>query len=188
MFVFNTSTTEAASNSMEDFNIMPIFVKILGVIMYILICMGNVSVIGISHYEKFGQDPQKRSFQDQIFGFSCLMFACCSFIAITLLEIRSLFGPIGNIPTLIYYMLQSMLLGIPMALAESILFRVLLIYFWRRFAAIDDDFFATFFNLFNFLIIGVGITTYRLMIGEFHQRYDYGTLSGIEIVDLDAYV
>ena len=143
--------------------------------------IGNVSIIGIAHYEKYGQDSQKRSFADQIFYFNCLHFVFSSFINTTILEIRSLFGPVGDFLTLFYNFLLSQMLAIPLGYAECILFRCLLIFFWKKFATINDDFFATFFNMFNFLIVGLTISVIRLMIGEFYFRPKFELFSGTDI-------
>ena len=51
-----------------------IHAKIVGLLVYFLGCLGTFSIIGIINYEKFGQDPQKRSFADQIFAFNCKIF------------------------------------------------------------------------------------------------------------------
>ena len=183
----NLSLNETYPIPFNEFNAMPIVVKIIGVILYIIICIGNMSIIGISHYEKYGQDPRKRSFPDQIFGFSFFVFALVNFISSTMILIRSFCGPIGDILAVFHYVLSSVMLGFPMSLAESIIFKCLLIFFWKRFAALDDDFFAVFFNIFNFLIVGLGITIVRLMTGEFQHRIDFGYWSGIEIVDDNKY-
>ena len=39
-----------------------IWTKIIGLAMYLIGCLGLFLFIGIIHYEKFGQDSQKRSF------------------------------------------------------------------------------------------------------------------------------
>ena len=183
----NLSLNETYPILFNEFNAMSIVVKIVGVILYIIICIGNMSIIGISHYEKYGQDPRKRSFPDQIFGFGFFVFAFVNFTSATMILIRSFFGPIGNILAIFHYALYSILLGIPMSWAESIIFKCLLIFFWKRFAALDDDFFAVFFNIFNFLIVGLGITIVRLMTGEFQHRIEFDYWSGIEIVDDNKY-
>ena len=89
-------------------------VKIVGVISYFLLSLGNCLIVGIIHYEKFGQDSQKRSFTDRIFTFNAWLFICLSFINDTLLEVRSLFGPLGNFPTLLIYYLRSTMMAIPL--------------------------------------------------------------------------
>ena len=177
------SLNETYPIPLEPFNSIPIVVKIIGVIVYIVICFGNMSLIGIFHYEKYGQDPQKRSFPDQVFGFSFFVFAMVNFISSTMILIRSFIGPMGHIPALFFYALYSILLGIPMSFAENIIFKCMLIFFRKRFAALDDDFFAVFFNIFNFLIVGLGITLVRLMTGEFLHRPGYEFWSGFDVVD-----
>ena len=51
-------------------------VQFLGILVFILLNMGNCLFLGIIHYEKFGQDPQKRSFPDQIISASLLGISC----------------------------------------------------------------------------------------------------------------
>ena len=159
-------------------------VTIIGITTYILSNLGYVLIIGIAHYEKYGQDPQKRSFQDRLFSFSCLQYVLQSFIKTTLLQFRALFGPIGNIATLSLYLNYSIALAIPMGFAECILFRCLLVFFWKKFASINDEFFAIFIFMFNLLIMGQ-ISIIRLMNGEFYSRYDYEIISGNEIQTSD---
>ena len=71
--------------------------KVFGLVMYLINGFGIFSIFGIIHYEKFGQDPQKRSFSDQIFTFNCKMFMIVSPIFGGLAQIRWIFGPIGYI-------------------------------------------------------------------------------------------
>ena len=146
--------------------------------------IGNGFIIVIALYEKFGQDSQKRSFPDQIFSFNCMHLAFSSFLTSTILEIRSLFGPIGSFVTLFWYFLHSLMLAIPLGYVECILFKCLLLFFWKKFAAINDDFLATFFNMFNLFIVALSISIFRLMIGEFHLRDDFEIFSGSEISNL----
>ena len=44
-------------------------VKVIGILSYFLGRLGNFLLLGIVHYEKFGQDPQKRSLSDRLFTF-----------------------------------------------------------------------------------------------------------------------
>ena len=129
-----------------------ILITLFGISVFILLCLGNCLILGIVHYEKYGQDSKKRSFQDRVFSFNCLLFAFITFFNGILFQVRSLFGPIGNISALIIYFNGSVMLAIPLGYAESILFKCLLIFFWKKFAAINDEFLATFFNSFNVLI------------------------------------
>ena len=48
--------------------------KIFSLIMYLIGCLGIFTIFGIIHFEKYGQDCQKRSFPDQILSFNCKMF------------------------------------------------------------------------------------------------------------------
>ena len=184
----NFTLDEVYPYPLEFVNVSSIIAKIVAVIVYFIQCIGLLLILGIAHYEKYAQDPQKRSFQDRMFGNVCSIYVLMRTINDILLTTRWLYGPIGHIATLIRYSIDSIMLGMPLALAEGVIFRCLLIFFWKKFASLDDEFFATFFTLFNFIIIGFGLTIIRLMKGEFEHRYDYGTLSGIEIVNIDNFM
>ena len=184
----NISLEEVYPYPLESFDILPIIAKIVAVVVYIISGIGYLLILGIAHYEKYGQDPQKRPFQDKLIGFVCWNYVLTNFISHTLITIRWLYGPIGHTATIITYSLTSLQLNMPMALAEGVIFRCLLIFHWKKFASIDDDFFAKFFYMFNFIIIGFGLTIIRLMEGEFEHRYDYGTISGNEIFDIDDFM
>ena len=69
--------------------------KVFGLVMYLINCFGIFSIFGIIHYEKYGQDSQKRSFSDQIFTFNCIMFMIICPIFGGLTQIRWVFGPSG---------------------------------------------------------------------------------------------
>ena len=184
----NFTLDEVYPYPLEFVNVSSIIAKIVAVIVYFIQCIGLLLILGIAHYEKYGQDPQKRSFQDRMFGYACSNYVLINIPNDTLLTIRWLYGPIGHIATLIKYSLDSIMLGMPLAMAEGVIFRCLLIFFWKKFASLDDDFFVTFFTMFNFIIVGFGLTIIRLMRGEFEHRYDYGTISGNEIVNIDEYM
>ena len=49
-------------------------VKVIGILSYFLGRLGNFLLLGIVHYEKFGQDPQKRSLSDRLFTFWFQLF------------------------------------------------------------------------------------------------------------------
>ena len=68
--------------------------KIFGLIMYLIGCLGIFSFIGIIHFEKYGQDCQKRSFPDQILSFNCKMFMIIMPIYWGISQIRSMNCPI----------------------------------------------------------------------------------------------
>ena len=153
--------------------------KIIGFVIYLFGIIGISSILGIIHYEKFGQDPQKRSFADQIFAFNCLMFLIIWPVMLTIDQIRWFFGPIGYLLAIFKHYLASCLLCIPLGFTESILFRNLMIYSWKKCAMINDEFFANFFNIFNFMVAQM-ISLYRLMTGQFETKEYFTILSGVE--------
>ena len=114
---------------------------------------------------------------------SCLLFFFCSNISNTLIIIRTFFGPVLNSIALLRYYLTSTLLACPMAMAESIIFRCLMIFFFNDTVMVNDEFLATFLNLFN-TMIGQMISIVRLNIGEFLYHQEYEFLSGNCIIPI----
>ena len=165
---------------------IPTASKILGLIMYLIGCFGILTIIGIIHYEKYGQDPQKRSFSDQIFTFNCRIFMIASPIFWGIAQIRWLFGPIGHNLALFRFYLASSLLCIPLGCTESILFQCFMIFSWKKCAMINDEFFATFFNFTNFMVVQI-ISVIRLMTGQLYTKY-FKMLSGVEVHVQNSYV
>ena len=63
--------------------------------------------------------------------------------------------------------------------SECVLFRCMMIFSWKKYAMMNDEFFATFLSIFNFMI-GQMISIIRLKFGDhgvlFNGRYEF--LSG----------
>ena len=154
--------------------------KIFGLIMYLIGCLGIFSIFGIIHYEKYGQDPQKRSFSDQIFTFNCKMFMIISPICYGIAQIRWLFGPLGYTMAVFRLYLMSSLLCIPLGFTESVLFQCLMIFSWRKCAMINDEFFTVFFNFTN-LVVAQIITVIRLVTGELYLKGHFEIYSGVKV-------
>ena len=154
--------------------------KIIGFVIYLLAILWISSILGVIHYEKFGQDPQKRSFADLIFTFNCIMFMIIWPIMMTIDQIRWFFGPVGYTMAIFKHYLASCLLCIPLGFTESILFRLLMIYSWKKCAMINDEFCATFFNMFNFMVAQM-ISGFRLMTGQFEIKEIFTIFSGVEV-------
>ena len=107
---FNEHNSTSAENGMSDNGGSGIPLKIIAALTYLFGSLGNFLYIGIIHYEKFGQDAQKRSFSDRIFGFNCLVAFVGTSIFFTISTIRWIFGPVYYaITTLRYYVISVML-------------------------------------------------------------------------------
>ena len=158
-----------------------IHAKIFGFIIYFCGCLGIFSIFGVIHYERFGQDPQKRSFADLIFTFNCKMFMIFWPIFWTISQIRWIFGPIGYTAAILRHYLASSLLCIPLGFTECILFRFLMIYSWKKCAMINDEFCAIFFNTFNFILAQM-ISVIRLRTGQFVTKESFTVYSGDEAI------
>ena len=154
-----------------------IFIKVFGILSYFLSNLGHILLLGIVHYEKFGRDPQKRSLPDQIFSFNMVLGVIISIILSNIIIVRTLFGPIGNAITQLRYYFITSLYSIILGSTETMLFRCLMIFSWKKYAMVNDEFFATFLNLFNFMI-GQVISIVRFFIGDFFYHDGFQMFSG----------
>ena len=164
----------------NEFGEIMIPAKIIGLVIYFIGILGISSILGVIHYEKFGQDAQKRSFADLIFTFNCKMFMVTFPIMMTIDQIRWFYGPVGYAIAILKHYLASCLLCIPLGFTESILFRLLMIYSWKKCAMINDEFCAKFFNMFNFMVAQM-ISMFRLMTDQFETKETFTIHSGIEV-------
>ena len=154
-----------------------IFIKVFGILSYFLSNLGHILLLGIVHYEKFGRDPQKRSLPDQIFSFNMVLGVILSIILSNIIIVRTLFGPIGNAITQLRYYLITSLYSIILGSTETMLFRCLMIFSWKKYAMVNDEFFATFLNIYN-LMIGQIICIICFYIGNFSLHNGYQMFSG----------
>ena len=67
-------------------------IKIIVVITFILANIGNLMLLGVIHFEKYGQDPMKRSFPDRMFANFCWLHVYVSFVNSIIEEYRTLIG------------------------------------------------------------------------------------------------
>ena len=136
----NINKTCLEDGTVEDLP-LGLLVKMLGIFSFLLGRLGNVFILGIVHYEKFGQDPQKRyvamkkkvkknfvicmsilnifillfrHVTDRIFNFNCLLFIFCSIITNSIILIRTFLGPLYNAVALLRYYIGSTMLSIPL--------------------------------------------------------------------------
>ena len=154
--------------------------KIFGLIMYLIGCLGIFSFIGIIHFEKYGQDSQKRSFSDQILSFNGKFVMIVMPISWGISQIRWIFGPVGYNVAIFQYYLGSSLLLIPFGITESILFQCLMVFSWKKCAMINDEFFTVFFNFTN-LVVAQIITVIRLMTGQLYMKDQFEIYSGVKV-------
>ena len=154
--------------------------KIIAAITYLFGSMGNFLYLGAIHYEKFGQDAQKRSFPDRIFSFNCFLGMVGSFIFFTISTFRWIFGPVYYAITTLRYYCTSVMLCIPLGFTEGIVFRCCMIFFWKKCALIDDDFLATFFIMFNLMIINI-FSLVRVMTDHFHKIEVFSIIYGEKV-------
>ena len=153
------------------------FIKVLGVLSYFLGNLGNLLLLGIAYYEKFGQDPQKRSLPDRVLSFNIILAVFISVIHSNIIIVRIFFGPVGNAVTHFRYYLHSLVFTMMLGSTETILFRCLMIFSWKKYAMLNDEFFATFLNIFNFMM-GQILSLGRFFIGDFFFQEGFKMFSG----------
>ena len=73
-----------------------VFAKITTVLTFFLNRLGSILFLGLVHYEKFGQDSQKRHVTDRIFSFNALLFIFCYLIRDIIITVRIFAGVLGN--------------------------------------------------------------------------------------------
>ena len=122
-------------------------------------------------------------FPDRIFTFNYTvwMVGRCFYASIS--EIRWIFGPVGYGLTSLRYYVGSSQLCIPLGIAESILFRCLMIFSWKTAASINDEYVSRFFAILNFIIAQM-ISIIRLMLGQFHHKDYFSLISGVDMNSL----
>ena len=69
-----------------------IIVKTIVVVTLVLVNIGNAMLLGVIHFEKYGQDPMKRSFPDRMFANCCWLHVYISFTNCLIEQYRALIG------------------------------------------------------------------------------------------------
>ena len=153
------------------------FIKVVGVLSYLLSNLGNILLLSIVHYEKFGHDPQKRSLPDRVFSFNTILGVIFFVIHSHILIGRTLFGPVGNAITQFRYYFITSTVSILLGTIEIMLFRCIMIFSWKKYAMVNDEFFDTFLNIFN-LMIGQIVCIVCFYIKDFSLHNGYQMFSG----------
>ena len=112
--------------------------------------LGNVCYATLIHYEKFGQDSQKRGLNNQIMA---QVFYTLFISSITTRPFRawsSVFGPIGQ-PTATWVMFGDGITWIVLLLCscQVIMFKNLMLFDFSLSTRLNEDFFATYLQIWN---------------------------------------
>ena len=107
--IFN-DTLQAMYQEEDDSHINQIIVKTMVVVTFFLVNIGNAMLLGVIHFEKYGQDPMKRSFPDRMFANSCWLHVYISFANNLIEEYRALIGRF-SFEICTYYILHVKLLS-----------------------------------------------------------------------------
>ena len=153
------------------------FIKVVGVLSYVLSNLGSVLLLSIVHYEKFGRDSQKRSLPDRVLSFNIIMGVIFAFTHTNILFVRTLFGPVGNAITQLRYYVISSMCSLFYGFMETMVLKCIMIFSWKHYAMVNDEFFATFLNIFN-VMIGQMISFVRFFHGNFFYHRGFQIFSG----------
>ena len=91
--------------------------------------------------------------------------------------VRTLFGPVGFAVTDFRYYLLSSAFSILLGLSEAMLIRCIMLFSWEIYAMVNDEFFSTFLNRFNFMM-GQMFSIVRFFTGDFYYHNGYQIYSG----------
>ena len=134
--------------------------------------------LGITYYEKFGHDPQKRNFSNMMISSLCL--GLCVFHTFLALfgTIRIIFGPFDISNTFTFLVV----LGIPeifnkLCFLEVGIYRLLAICFPKIIIGLNDDFFHCFFNFWNLMMACIMSLTCYWDIAPWKNLENYGLLA-----------
>ena len=125
---------------------------------------------GIIHYEKWGNDPQKRSLTNMLMGSFCWNVMALIVFSVSIGSLRICFGPLGT--TFGYIMIvtrQFCILNILACLLEIIVVKILQITKWNMMANLNDGFWFLLLNFMNIVVIGsatIFMRFFRLAIPE----------------------
>ena len=154
-----------------------IFINLVSVMSFLLTNFGNLLLATIVYYEKFGQDPQKRSLPDQLMSFNMMQGIFISISNSIIIIVRIFFGPVGFLVSDFRYYLISSQYSILLGLSEATLIRCMILFSWKIYSMMNDEFFSTFLNLFNFMI-GQMFSVIRFFTGDFVYHNGYPIYTG----------
>ena len=80
---------------------------------------------------------------------------------------------------LVHFNRNITMIAHPLSYAESVMYKCLLIFNWKKCAALDDEYWATFMSLFN-ISLGMLVGSSRMILGNpFHEAFEMW--SGLEL-------
>ena len=91
-------------------------------------------------------------------------------------------GPVGEAVALLFFFNRNISsLAFPLSISQSIMYKCLLIFKWKKCAAMDDDFWGTYLGMVN-ILLGVMIGTIRIVLGNLYHK-GFEILSGVKTED-----
>ena len=132
---------------------------------------------GFLYYEFFGGDPMKRSLKNKLLSQSALIILVSHFTNSPGYSWRIVIGPL-NKKVAMFVMFSRQFCGVYVILcfAEIVLYKVSMVFGFRHFNSIDEQFMFVSIIIFN-TFFSIGTAFSRWMLGSFENN-DYEILTG----------
>ena len=122
----------------------------VGVILAIRLTLGTYLYIIIIHYERFGQDPKKRSLKNQLIVLICQVNVIISWLNYPINVYNSMDGPVPTwIAKIQIVNTEAAGISIFLALDGIIILQNLMLFKFSEMASINEDFWARFIYIWN---------------------------------------
>ena len=129
---------------------------------------------GIIYYEKWGNDPQKRSLTNMLMGSFCWNVMALIIFSVSIGSLRICIGPLGT--TFGYIMIvtrQFCILNFLACLLEIIIVKILQITKWNIMANLNDGFWFALLNFINIVVIGTATIFMRVFSLQIPELFYY---------------
>ena len=129
---------------------------------------------GIIYYEKWGNDPQKRSLTNMLMGSFCWNVMALIIFSVSIGSLRICIGPLGtNFGYIMIVTRQFCILNILACLLEIIIVKILQITKWNVMANLNDGFWFALLNFINIVVIGSATIFMRIFSLQIPELFYY---------------
>ena len=109
--------------------------------------------LGITYYEKFGHDTQKRNFSNMMLSSLCMGLLLCNFFVLVFGSIRIIFGPFDASNAFNFLVILKVFLAFNrFCFLEVGMYRGFAAFFPKTIIGINDDWFHCILNLWNLMM------------------------------------
>lgn len=129
---------------------------------------------GIIYYEKWGNDPQKRSLSNMLMCYFCWTLMILVILSISIGSLRICFGPLGRVfGYLMIITRQACIFSLMLCFLEIITVKILQITYWSKMANLNDEFWSFVLGTSNGIIVTLLSTILRTFAVQIPELYYY---------------